>query len=267
MDKMLVAIFEGESQAIAGSGALNDLHADASIVLYSVAVVAKDVAGAVSVRSSPAQGPLGTILGMATASLIELLGGALSLGVKDGEGAFSNPGLDDLAAVGTEIDFTDEVRLHFLPGTAGVIAEVDEDRITAVNRRLEQLGGKVFRGGRREVRGALIERGIAALQKEMQELSAEFSQATGENQNKLSSKIEDCRANLLLTTEQAKSRAMELRREAEAKIVFLQEQAATADQDTRAKLEERICVVRLDYAERARKLNEIWIVSKQSLGA
>ncbi|HEY2920203.1 MAG TPA: hypothetical protein VGK77_14565 [Candidatus Binatia bacterium] len=264
MDRMLVVIFESESRAHEGYSALSELHADGSIVLYAVAVIAKDFQGIVSVKRAPDQDRFDAILGMATESLIKLLAERSAGAGVIKAGIIEKPELG-LASLGTEVDFVNEVSLHLLPGTAGVIAEVDEDRMTSVNRRIENLGGLVFRSTRKEVFCAVIERDVAALEKEVKKLKAQFPEVTAETKAKLHNEVDKYQADLLVTTNWAKFRAQELRREAEAKIVFLQEQAAMADGHLRAKLEERICAVRVDYAERARKLNQVRLVSGQSL--
>ena len=54
MSKMLVVVFDQESQAFEGSRALAALHREGSITAYAGAIVARDADGRVSVN--PAQG-------------------------------------------------------------------------------------------------------------------------------------------------------------------------------------------------------------------
>jgi uncharacterized membrane protein len=42
MDKILVVVFDSESQAYEGSGTLQELHDEGSIHLYAKAVIARD---------------------------------------------------------------------------------------------------------------------------------------------------------------------------------------------------------------------------------
>ena len=64
MNKMLVAVFDTEPAAFEGLQALKDLHRDGDITLYATAVLVKDFSGAVNVKQSADQGPLGTAVGM-----------------------------------------------------------------------------------------------------------------------------------------------------------------------------------------------------------
>jgi uncharacterized membrane protein len=45
MNKILVAVFNGEAAAFQGLSALKDLHRDGDITLYSSAVIVKDKSG------------------------------------------------------------------------------------------------------------------------------------------------------------------------------------------------------------------------------
>ena len=63
MSKFVVAVFPGENQAYEGTRALNALHAEGHLTLYSMAVVAKDGKGNVSTKDAADAGPLGTAVG------------------------------------------------------------------------------------------------------------------------------------------------------------------------------------------------------------
>jgi hypothetical protein len=53
----------------------------------------------------------------------------------------------------------------------------------------------------------------------------------------------------------------------DAKIKSLQEQAAKAKGDAKAKIEARIAEVRSEYERRSDKLKQAWELTKQALGA
>ena len=264
MDKMLVAIFHSESNAYEGSHALNDLDADGSIVLYAVSVIAKDSIGAVSVKHAAPPGLLNDVLGAPTGSLIRLLGASLGL-AKGGIGGSFGGSLVDLDNTGIGADFLDEVSQQLQPGKAAVVAEIEEEWVIPLDTIMESLGGLVFRRARKEIVDAQIQRDVEAFQAEIDKLEAELSQVSGQAKDKLEVKIQATRARLEATKNRGKARAEELKREAEAKIISLQEQAAIASGDLRAKLEERLGAVRTDYVERARKLSRAWLVNKPML--
>jgi uncharacterized membrane protein len=50
MDKMLVVVFDTETAAYEGLSALEDLHREGAVAVYSTAVVVKDASGAVNMR-------------------------------------------------------------------------------------------------------------------------------------------------------------------------------------------------------------------------
>ena len=60
MNKMLVAVFDTETQAFEGLTALKELHKGGDISLYSTAVIVKDAEGKVEIKQSADRGPVGT---------------------------------------------------------------------------------------------------------------------------------------------------------------------------------------------------------------
>ena len=52
-----------------------------SITLYARGVIAKDAGGKVTVKEAADEGPLGTAVGLATGSLIGLLGGPVGVAI------------------------------------------------------------------------------------------------------------------------------------------------------------------------------------------
>lgn len=161
MNKMIVTVFNNESNAYEGVNALTKLHDEGSLTLYATAVIAKDAKGVVSVKQAADQGPLGTALGFATGSLIGLLGGPVGLAIGATAGTIGGS-VYDMAQLGVGEDFLAEVSQYLLPGKVAVIAEIDEEWVTPLDTRMEQLGGIVFRCVRGEFIDAQIEREIAA---------------------------------------------------------------------------------------------------------
>ena len=119
MNKMLVAVFNNETAAYQGLSALKDLHKDGDISLYATAVVAKDRLGAVSVKQTADEGPVGTALGMLTGSMVGLLGGPVGMAAGATAGGLTGV-LYDLNKTGVDVDFVDEVSKVLLPGKAAV---------------------------------------------------------------------------------------------------------------------------------------------------
>ncbi|MGO8731780.1 MAG: hypothetical protein ACLQVM_03190 [Terriglobia bacterium] len=81
MERMLVAVFENESQANEGAKALRQLDLDGSITVYAHAVVVKNPDGTVIGRERDDQGPFGLLIGVALGALIGVLGGSARVGI------------------------------------------------------------------------------------------------------------------------------------------------------------------------------------------
>jgi uncharacterized membrane protein len=264
MDKMLVVVFNEESQAYEGIQALNDLHAEGSLTLYERAAIAKDANGKVSVKHVvDPTGPLGTVLGLTTGSLIGLLGGPIGFAVGATTGTLAGS-LYDLAQLGVGEDFIAEVSLYLSPGKTAVVAEIDEEWVTPLDTRMEALGGVVFRRARGEFIDAQIEREIATDKAEIAKLKAEYNQAVGEAKAKLQAKIDAAQNRLRARHDLLKERIEAIEREGEAKIKSLQEQAAKAKGEMKADLEKRIAKAQADHKLRVEKLNQAWQLVKEA---
>jgi len=266
VDKMMVAVFDSERKAYEGSKALKELHDEGSITLYAGAVIAKDAGGKVTVKEVADEGPLGTAVGLVTGSLIGLLGGPVGVAIGAYVGSFGGL-LFDLVNVGVGEDFLAEVEKQLQPGKTAVVAELGEDWSMPVDARMEAAGGVVLRRGLGDVQDALIERDSDALEAELAQLQAEYAQATGQAKVKLQAKIEATKARLQATHDRAKAALEAARTRMDAKIKTLQEQAAKAQGDEKAKIEARIAEVQSEYQRRTDKLKQAWELTKQALGA
>jgi len=87
MSKFIVVIVPDETKAYEGSKALRELHAEGSLTLYGMAIVAKTADGKLSVKQSVDEGPLGTAVGSLSGGLIGLLGGPVGAAIGLGAGA------------------------------------------------------------------------------------------------------------------------------------------------------------------------------------
>ena len=123
MDKMIVAIFDNEAGGYEGVKALEDLHENNTITLYSKAVIKRNPDGKIVHIEESERGPLGTAVGILSGSLIGLLGGPVGVAVGAYVGLVGG-GLYDLTKIGVSDDFIEEVSEYLLPGKVAVIAEV-----------------------------------------------------------------------------------------------------------------------------------------------
>lgn len=266
MDNMIAVVFDNEAKAYEGSKVLRDLHANGSITLYAMGVIAKDANGKVTVKEEADEGPLGTGVGLITGSLIGLLGGPAGLAIGATAGTVGGM-LYDLGSVGVSEDFLAEVGERLQPGKTAVVAEVEEEWLMSVDSSMEDAGGVVFRRTIGEVEDALIKRDTDAFEAQIAKMKAESAQATGKAKAKLQEKIDAAKAKLQTLHDRAKSSLESRRQKMDAKIKTLQEQSAKAKGDAKSKIEKRIAEVRSEYAQRNEKLKQAWELTKQALAA
>jgi uncharacterized membrane protein len=257
MDKMLVVVFDNESQAYEGIRALKELDGDGTITLYSQAVIAKDAAGKVGVRQAADPGPLGTAVGLVTGGLVGVVGGPAGMVLGASAGAFGGS-MFDLGETVVGSDFLDEAARNLEPGKAAVVAEVEEEWVTPLDTRMASVGGTVLRRTRGDVEHAQYERDIAAMEADIAAMDAEYQQASGEARAKLQARIDSAKARLQETRERGKARMEATQREAEAKLAALRDQAGRAGAEQQAQLDKRSTQVQADYAERTAKLDQAW---------
>jgi hypothetical protein len=192
-----------------------------------------------------------------------LLGGPIGLAVGAATGTFAGS-IYDLAQIGISEDFLAEVSQNLTPGKVAVVAEIDEEWVTPLDTRMEPLGGIVFRRARGEFIDAQIEREFAAADAEIDALEAEVNQAVGEAKAKLQAKLGAARKRRQARRALVKERIEAIKREGEAKIQSLEEQAAKAKGEHTAKLEKRIAEERANHKLRVEKLSQAWQLVKEA---
>lgn len=263
MDKMIVTVFKDEKSAYEGMSALEELHAEGSLTLFAASVVARDVHGQLSVKQGNGGGPIGTIFGLTTGGLIGLLAGPIGLAVGATIGTVTGS-IYDFAKLGVSEDFLTEVSQNLLPGKCAVVAEVDEEWVTPLDTRMGALGGVVFRRARGEFIGAQIEREIAADDAEVARLKAEYNQAVGDAKAKLKAKLDAAQKRFEARRDLFLEKIDAFEREGEFKIKALQEQAAQASGEMKAKLDKRVAEAHADYKARDEKLRQAWQLVKEA---
>ncbi len=202
-----------------------------------------------SKRSDDDQSGLGTAFGLATGSLLGLLGGPLGLMVGATTGSLLGS-LYDLERIGVGSDFVEEVSRQLSPGKTAVVAEIDEDWRTPLDTRVETLGGALFRRARADFVDSQIERQIAAEDAELAALEAEYDQAVGDARAKLGARVDEARKR----REALNEKISEKTREAEAKLERLREKVERATGEARAKLEKRLSEARANHDARIERI-------------
>jgi uncharacterized membrane protein len=264
MDKILVVVFEKESNAYEGSLALQELQNEGSINLYAKAVIARDASGKVTVKQSADMGPVGTAVGLMTGSLLGLLGGPVGLAIGAGVGTYGGL-LYDVAQLGVGEDYLDEVGKSLMPGKAAVVAEVWEDWTLPVDNRMESLGGFVFRRTRTDILDDQYAKDVAGLEADIAELETEYDRASQEAKMKLQAKIEGAKAKLQAAQDAMQARLKASQEATEAKIQSLQKQAAAARGERKTRIEKRIAELQADQKRRNDLLKQAGGLIKEAL--
>ena len=253
MDKMLIAVFERESQAQAAACAMNKLAEESLLLIYAVAVIVKDLAKT-SVIDFKIINRGHSVLGIPTQSLIQLLAAPYDF-TDDGHSRILSDRMIDVANAGVDAIFLDDVTRHLLPGKAAMVCEIEEETTHETNIPLESRGGTVFRCRRRESMDVQIAKELDALRSEIQTL---VLQRPMESKPQLELKLNRARASFEATKDRVRQHAASIKREAEAKIALLQEQIVKANGPSKARLEWLADEIRVEYVNRATKLNLAW---------
>ena len=226
MDRMLVVVFDSENKAYEGKKALSQLEKEGSIAVYAYAVIGKNPDGATTLKQGDDPGPLGTLVGTSLGSLIGLIGGPVGLAIGAGAGLLVGGTLDlNNARVGE--DFIDDVSQELQPNKFAVVAEIQEDWTTPVDRRMEAIGGKVYRRALSEVKQTLHDENVAAMKADLAQMKAEQAKAQADRRAKLQEKINQLDSKIQAQLEKAKEQRQAAEREAQAKIEILKAKAAT----------------------------------------
>jgi len=254
MDRMLVVVFGNEKSAYEGSRALQQLDDDGSIAVYAGAVVTKNADGTSTVKEGKDAAPWGTLAGTAVGSLIGILGGPAGLLVGAASGALVGA-IPDLENSRVGSDFLDDVAKALTPGKVAVVAEIDEEWTTPVDTRMEALGGYIYRRSLSDVVDTQDERDMASMKADIAQLKAEHAEAKADRKAKLQARIDALNAKVQEKLEKAKARREAIRREADAKVTGLKTKAAQAQQDIKAKTEQRMASVKKQYNDWLNRLH------------
>src|SRR5262249_39069480 len=156
----------------------------------------------------------------------------------------------DLINAGVGTNFVNAVSQKLSPGKTAVIVEVDEDWMTPLDTRMEALGGEVTREWRSDFEDSQLAKEITADKAELAQLRTEFTQAQAERKAKLKARVDEARAKVGAAADRAKGRIRQFDQETQTKVKQLQDQAANARGDAKAKLDQRIVELRTDRDRR-----------------
>ncbi len=252
MEKLVVIVFgNDEAKAYEGLRFLQELDRDDEITLYHAEVVVKTSDGLSRVTSEDDKRAVPLVGGgTAVGALIGLLGGPIGAAVGATAGAVAG-GIRAIEETGVTDEFIQDVSGALTPGKAAVIADIEENWTTALDTRMEEIGGLVFRRARTLAKTTQHDSDAAAHRAEMEQLKAERAQARSDRLAKIDAKIDRLRVKLANAVERKRVKMQERQHEREARIRALQAKANEAHGEVRKRQEARIAELRHEYAEKA----------------
>jgi len=266
MSKFVVIVFPGEGKAYQGVRALKELHAEGSLTLYGMAVIARDAKGTVSVKDAADPGPLGTAVGALVGGFVGLLAGPVGAlaGMVGGAAVGS---INDLFSYGVGQDFITKVATELGSGKTAIVAEIGETWTTPLDARMAACGGTILRTWRADFEDEQVAQEIASAKADYERIRAEYAQAGAEAKSRLKTKLDEAKGNVERAERRVEARLEALDKEAKAKIAALEAQIGQAHADAKEKIRVRIAAIRTDYEKRAAKLKQAWALTKEALAA
>jgi len=225
MDRMLVVVFDSESNAFEAKKALQELDREDVIAVYDQAVVARNADGSATVRESDGPNPVMTVTGTTLGALLGLLGGPVGAALGAAAGLAVGAAVDvDKARISE--DFVEDVRQKLTPEKFALVAEIQEDTTIPVDLRMEALGGTVFRRALSEVKHKVHDENVSAMRADLAQMKAEHAAAHADRKAKLQEKINQLDSKIQARLEKSKQRRQAEEAQAQGKVDFLKARAA-----------------------------------------
>jgi uncharacterized membrane protein len=227
MDRMLVVVFDNETEAHEGKKALLQLEGEGSLSVYTCVLVTKRADGLVTVNQEVDTGPLRTLVGTLVGCLVGLLGGPIGFAIGGAAGLLAG-GTVDINSARIGGDFIDDVIKELLPNRVAVVAEVEEELTTPVDIRMEPLGGIVFRRTLLDVKHTIHEEHVAAMKADLAQMKAEHAKAHADRKAKLQDKINQLESKIQIQLQKVEDTRDAAESLEQAKVEVLRPKAATA---------------------------------------
>ena len=155
MHRIVVIVFDNETEAEEGKNKLLPLDSEGGIGTYGFAVVAKKADGTVVLRELDRHGTLSPFAN-------SLLGNLCDSACPESEAAATPTGdagtHSNIANTGEE--FIRDMMQVLLPNRVAIVAEVEEEWPPVLDRRMEAIGGVIFRWTVSEVQHAIENGGL-----------------------------------------------------------------------------------------------------------
>jgi uncharacterized membrane protein len=233
MTNLIIASFKEEAEAIAASKKLNDLETIGDITIFEMVVVKKNPDGEAVVLQEPEDSAEGvkTISGMAVGTLVGSLAGPVGmvLGMFTGTMVGAADEADDY---GFAADFVSGVEEHLQPGTAAVVAEVEEDDPVFIDSTLNMIGATVTRTDVNYEYTKYSDEEIDEFDEDIAAAREKLKGAAAEDKDRIRQRIAKLK-------DKRKDRISELKEKAQDKISELKEKAKEAVAEVKVSAKER----------------------------
>jgi uncharacterized membrane protein len=204
MEHMLVAVFDSDANAAAGSDALLALEEAGTIAIYAARVVSRRDDGETTVRNADDSLPEATMAATVLGSFLGLLGGPVGLAV-GGVTGFALGAAADLTRARAGRGFVAAVTCALAPGKAAVVAAIDEENMAAVDARLTPLGARVFRRDQWDVENAEYDREIAGIGAAIAQAEADHATSRADRKRRLKARLDSLHKKLKKTLDRRKT--------------------------------------------------------------
>lgn len=167
MNKVLIAVFDSEYKARTALAALEALADADTIRLNASAVVSKSAGGAITVSRTDEPMPEGALGATAVGMLIGMLAGGVGLAVGATTGLIVGS-LADSFYLHVGRGFLADVERTLEPGKAALVAQVWEEDTAAVDRKMAEIGGVVFRQPVGDIADGQYETAISSIRRRLE---------------------------------------------------------------------------------------------------
>jgi uncharacterized membrane protein len=158
MRNYIGVVFDNSSKAYEGLHALWQLDDAAEITVHGAGVIHRDELGQIQVDTKETHPVLGTAVGVGIGALLGALAGPAGAAVGAAGGAAIGAATGGIVGAGVDLSradtreqAVDETRFVLGVGQSAIIADVTEDWTSAIDTRMKELGGKVYRRSRDDV--------------------------------------------------------------------------------------------------------------------
>ena len=253
MNKLIVAVFENEKDALEGLNGLKELHDKGTITLYSSVIAVKDGLGIVTMKDMKGRGGSGTVKGMAIGSLVGLIGGPAGFGIGAFAGSMAGL-LFDMNNAGVDADFIDDISDAMKPGSITLLAEIDEEDHSSVDMKMQEYHGLLFRRLRKEAENDQLVREIALNEAALKELEASLSDADDMQKPKMNDNIKQRKKKLKILYKRSVTKLTDATVEYHEKEAALNGQFKDESDHKKAKIIKKLAALKEDYQTRFSKL-------------